>query len=104
MIILMLLVIYIYPLILKLCFSELSVLIAPSGAPPYNNSPHPRELPALYTRLSSQSKLESSTIEALPSTLPILPATPRLNRWPPFLLFLPLYRTNKAQLYLDQES
>jgi hypothetical protein len=49
----MLLVTYIYPLILKLCFSELSALIAPLGAPPYNDSPLPRELPALYARLSS---------------------------------------------------
>jgi hypothetical protein len=49
----MLLVTYIYPLILKLCFSELSALIAPLGALPCNNSPLLRELPALYARLSS---------------------------------------------------
>ena len=49
----MLLVIYIYPLILKLCFSELSALIAPLGAPPYNDSPFLRELSTLYTQLSS---------------------------------------------------
>jgi hypothetical protein len=45
----MLLVTYIYPLILGLYFSELSALIAPLDAPPYNNSPLLRELPALYT-------------------------------------------------------
>jgi hypothetical protein len=49
----MLLVTHIYPLILKLCFSELSALIAPLGAPPYNDSSLLRELPALYTRLFS---------------------------------------------------
>jgi hypothetical protein len=49
----MLLVTFIYPLILKLCFSELSALIALLGAPPYNDSPLLRELPALYTRLFS---------------------------------------------------
>ena len=75
----MLLVIFIYPLILKLCFSELSASIALSGAPPYNDSPLSRELPALYTRLSSQSKLESSTIEALSNTLPMLLITPHLK-------------------------
>jgi hypothetical protein len=49
----MLLVTCIYPLILKLYFSELSALIAPLAAPPYNDSLLLRELPALYARLSS---------------------------------------------------
>jgi hypothetical protein len=76
----MLLVTCIYPLILKLYFSELSALIAPLAAPPCNDSLLLRELPALYARLSSQSRPKSSTVEALPSTSPMLPATPRLNR------------------------
>jgi hypothetical protein len=45
----MFLVTYIYPLILKLYFSELSALISLSNAPPYSDSLLPRESLVLYT-------------------------------------------------------
>jgi hypothetical protein len=92
----MLLVIYIYPLISKLYFNEPSALIASLGAPPYNDSLFPRELPILYTRLSSRSRPKSFTIKGLPSTLPMLPIAPHLNKLLSSLLFLSLYKTNKA--------
>jgi hypothetical protein len=66
------LVIYVYYLILQLYFSELSASIAPSSAPPYNNSLLLRGLLVLYAQLFSQSKLESSTMEALSNTSPML--------------------------------
>ena len=75
----MFLVTYIYPLILKLYFSELSASIGLSNAPPYSDSLLLRESLILYTQLSSQSKLEFFIMEALLNTSPMLHVALRLK-------------------------
>ena len=63
---------HLFPASFQLYFNELSASIALSDVPPYSDSLLLRESLILYALLSSQSKLESSTVEALPNTSPIL--------------------------------